>query len=115
MPMVGAHQDRLRSLVLTISRSRRVRRGTRALIIFVLAVAALAADSGGPARAALAAPNAVQATAASPTSLAISWTAPTPDPPRWWVMVTSSDDRSVGQRTACGACRSMTMAHLAPG
>ena len=113
--MVGAHHGRLRSLVLTITRSKRVRRGTRALIIFVLAVAALAADSSGPARAALAAPGAVRAAPASPTSLTVTWTAPTPDPSRWWVMITSSDDRSVGQRTACGACRSMTVAHLAPG
>jgi hypothetical protein len=54
-------------------------------------------------------------TAPSSTSLQVTWTAPE-DANRWWVTITAgADDRSVGQRTACGSCRSMVVDDLAPG
>lgn len=56
---------------------------------------------------------ALTVTAASPTSLRVGWTS-TAQPASWWVIVTGADDRSVGQRTACGTCRSVTVDHLAP-
>jgi hypothetical protein len=58
--------------------------------------------------------SSVTATAATPTSMRVSWTSPA-DSHRWWVIVTGPLDRSVAQRTACGACRSIVVEHLAPG
>ncbi len=71
----------------------------------------------GSAQAAVqAVPQATLVTAAgvSPTALRVDWVATT-DANTWWVIVTSPNDRSVGQRTACGTCRSIVVDHLAPG
>lgn len=56
----------------------------------------------------------VQASATAPDAIRVTWSG-TGEPTRWWVLVAASDDRSVGQRTACGSCRAIDVAHLAPG
>jgi len=92
-----------------------MRRATRALLVFLLAVAALAADHSGNANAGLPGAPVVKVSAASPTSLKVSWTSST-SPSRWWVILTSAgDDRSAGQRTVSGTARSVVVQHLAPG
>lgn len=58
-------------------------------------------------------PADITVAAVAPTSLRVTWSAPA-DAVRWWVIVTAADDRSVGQRTACGGCRAMVVEHLAP-
>jgi hypothetical protein len=76
---------------------------------------ASAAASGSTAAPAVVLPGAtVTAEAVSPTSLHVTWTAPS-DAHRWWVLVTGPLDRSAAQRTACGSCRSIVVDHLAPG
>jgi hypothetical protein len=89
-----------------------VRRITRALVVCALAAGLLAADVSGSARA-VSSSSSVRATATSSTAVTVTWTAKT-SPNRWWVIVTAADDRSVGQRTACGTCRRLVVAHLAP-
>jgi hypothetical protein len=55
----------------------------------------------------------VEVVAGSPTELTVTWSADA-DAHRWLVVLSAPDGRSLGQRTACGACRSVEVQHLAP-
>ena len=85
-----------------------------ALAAAVVVVAGLVLVADAPRPAPVAPAPSVDASAESPTSVSVTWRSDA-EPPRWWVIVSSADDRSVGQRTACGSCRAITVAHLAPG
>lgn len=85
----------------------------RIALVVLLCGLLFGGGSDEPARA-VAAPT-VTVTTVSPTSLEVRWQSTGTDPHRWWVILTDANDRSIGQRTACGACRSVTVEHLAPG
>ncbi|MBA2281416.1 MAG: fibronectin type III domain-containing protein [Acidimicrobiia bacterium] len=91
-----------------------MRRGARQFIVFVTLGATVVGCTGGAAPAASGpAPSQVQVDAVSPTSLEVRWEADQ-DAHRWLVLLAAPDGRSVGQRTVCGACREVTVEHLAP-
>lgn len=82
------------------------------IVLFALVAAGCSSGSAPSPGNGHAAPR-VEAEATSPTALDVRWEAGE-DPHRWWVIVFAPDGRNIGQRTACGACRGVTVQHLAP-
>ena len=91
-----------------------MRRAARLAVVCLLVLAVASTTLSNRAASAETAVQITSVTSTSPTSLQVTWAAPT-DANRWWVTVDAgADDRSVGQRTACGSCRSIAIGHLAP-